>query len=77
VPVVLAAVDGRADYLVTNDRDLTVEDASTARLRERVNVITPLALLRHVLGWSEARIEAAIHRQWHELRAEDWRGLEP
>jgi predicted nucleic acid-binding protein len=76
VPVVLAAVDGGVDYLVTNDRDLTVVDASTARLRDLVTVITPLALLRHVLGWPEDRIEAAIHRQWHELRAEDRHGLE-
>ncbi len=64
--MVLAAADARVDYLVTNDRDLTATDESTATLRELVNVITPLALLRHVLGWPETRIEAAIHRNWRE-----------
>ena len=76
VPVVLAAADAHVDYLVTNDRDLTATDASTARPRQLVRVITPLALLRHVLGWPEARIEAATHRHWHELSSEDRRGFE-
>lgn len=70
VPVILAAADARVDYLVTNDRDLTVLDASTRRLRELVRVITPLALLRHVLQWPEARIEAAIHRNWRDLASD-------
>ncbi len=77
VPVALTAIEGRVDYLVTNDRDLTVMDASTARLRELVHVITPLALLRHVLGWSETRIETVIHRHWHELSSADWQEFEP
>lgn len=76
VPVALAAIDAGVDYLVTNDRDLTVVDASTARLRTLVKIITPLALLRHVLGWPEARIEAAIHRDWHELSPAEWQELE-
>jgi predicted nucleic acid-binding protein len=67
VPVILAAADARVDYLVTNDRDLTALDKSTERLRELVRVITPLALLRHVLHWPEERIEAAIHRNWRDL----------
>jgi hypothetical protein len=61
---------------VTNDRDLTATDASTTRLHELVNLITPLALLRHVLGWPEARIEAAIHRHWHGLSVENRHGLD-
>jgi hypothetical protein len=60
---------------VTNDRDLTVTDATTAELRRRVKIITPLALLRHVLHWPEDRIEAAIHRHWRDLSAADWQEL--
>jgi predicted nucleic acid-binding protein len=77
VPVALAAIRAGVDYLVTTDKDLTVEDESTVELRRQVNVITPLALLRHVLRWSEDAIEAAIHRNWNELSAEDRRGLGP
>jgi predicted nucleic acid-binding protein len=76
VPVALAAIDAGVDYLVTNDRDLTVVDASTTRLREQVKIITPLALLRHVLGWPEERIAAAIHRNWHELSTAEWQEIE-
>lgn len=72
VPIALAAINARVDYLVTTDRDLTVVDDSTVRLRELVNVITPLVLLRQVFAWPEARIEGAIHRNWHELSSEDW-----
>jgi predicted nucleic acid-binding protein len=67
VSIALAAIDGKVDYLVTNDRDLTVVDSTTMRLRELVNVITPLALLRHILRWPESRIEAAMHRNWRDL----------
>ena len=49
VPVALAAIQASVDCLVTTDKDLTVEDESTLELRRQVNVITPLALLRHVL----------------------------
>ncbi len=70
-PVVLVVADARVDDLVTNDRDPTATDESTATLRELVNVITPLALLRHVLGWPEGRTEAVIHRNWHELPSDD------
>lgn len=67
VSVALAAIQSGADYLLTNDKDLTVVDATTLRLRSQISVITPLALVRYVLGWSEERIEAVIHRNWHEL----------
>lgn len=76
VPVALAAIDAGVDYLVTTDRDLTVLDQTTARLRERVQVITPLALVRYVLKWPEAQIQARIHRQWRELTGEEWQELE-
>ena len=66
----LAAIAAQVDYLVTTDRDLTVVDATTAELRQLIRVITPLAFLRHVLQWSEPRIEAAIHRNWNELPAD-------
>jgi hypothetical protein len=68
--VALAAIVARVDYLATTDRDLTVVDATTTELRQLIQVITPLALLRHVLQWSEPRIEAAIHRNWNELPAD-------
>ncbi len=77
VPIILAAVDVGADFLITNDRDLTVVDATTARLPELITVITPLAFLRHVLHWPEVRIEAAIHRSWHELTPLDTEELGP
>ncbi len=75
VPVALAAIDAGVDYLVTTDKDLTVEDETTVRLRQQVNVITPLALLRHVFHWPEDAIAAADHRNWRELSPADWEEL--
>jgi predicted nucleic acid-binding protein len=75
VPIAVAAIDAGMDFLVTTDRDLTVVDATTARLRQLVTVITPLALLRHVLHWPEPRIGAAIHRTWQEVTAPEWQEL--
>jgi putative PIN family toxin of toxin-antitoxin system len=33
VPIALAAIQSRVDYLVSEDKDLTVQDATTAELR--------------------------------------------
>ncbi len=50
VPVVLAAINAKVDYLVSEDKDLTTIDPTTEQLHEKLRVILPGTLLRQVLG---------------------------
>lgn len=67
VPVVLAAKRARVQYLVTNDKDLTVEDKSTVRIRQWFLPILPAVFLRDVMGWTRERLESIRHRTWSDL----------
>ena len=40
VPIALAAIAAGVDYLVSNDKDLTAEDATTTRLRTQLQPVT-------------------------------------
>lgn len=50
VPIALSAVLAKADYLVSEDKDLTVLDESTAELRSQVKVMLDATFLREVMG---------------------------
>ena len=67
VPVALAAINARADYLVSEDKDLTVRDDTTTELRRNVTVLLSGTFLREVMGWSSDQLEAIRHRTWHDL----------
>lgn len=67
IPVALAAIQAGADYLVSEDKDLTVRDETTARLRSRLTVYTSGAFLREVMGWSSEALEAIRQRRWDDL----------
>lgn len=67
VPIVLAAIEARVDYLVSEDKDLTVRDESTAELRQRLTVYLSGAFLREVMNWSTERLEAVCGRNWHDI----------
>jgi putative PIN family toxin of toxin-antitoxin system len=64
VPIVLAAINAGVDYLVTNDKDLTTKDETTAELRKYIHPIQVGTFLREVMGWSSEELEAIRHRQW-------------
>lgn len=69
VPVVLAAINAKVDYLVSEDKDLTTIDSTTEQLRERLTVILPGTFLRQVLGWSSDEMEQIRGRRWQDLDA--------
>lgn len=64
VPVALAAIHAQVDYLVSEDKDFTTQDDSTAELRRRLKPILSGAFLRQVMGWSSEELEAVRKRQW-------------
>jgi len=67
VPVALAAINARVDYLVSEDKDLTSSDVTTAKLREQLRVLLSGTFLRQVMGWASADLERVRGRTWHEL----------
>lgn len=68
LPVVLAAINAQVDYLVSEDKDLTAQDATTSALRERLTILLPGTFLRKVLGWSGEHLESLRGRSWRDLR---------
>jgi len=71
VPVALAAILSRADFLVSEDKDLTVQDESTAKLRKQVAVMLTGTFLREVMGWSGEDLERVRRRNWSDLDGND------
>lgn len=67
VPIALAAVRAGVDYLVSEDKDLTTQDATTAKLRQRLVVMLSGTFLRQVMGWSSEQLERIRHRTWRDL----------
>ncbi len=65
VPVALAAMAARVDYLVSDDKDLTDKEA-TRELSQRLTVIRPVIFLREVMGWSKEDLEDLRHRNWSQ-----------
>jgi len=51
-PIALAAIKAQVDYLVTNDKDLTAEDETTALLRTKIQPMTVGRFLKEVMEWS-------------------------
>ena len=71
VPVALAAIQARVDYLVSEDKDLTATDQTTALLRQRLTVRLSGTFLREVKGWTSADLERIRGRRWQDLEPEE------
>jgi predicted nucleic acid-binding protein len=67
VPVALAAIHARVDYLVSEDKDLTIQDETTAWLRQKLKVSISGTFLREVMGWSSENLERIRRRTWRDI----------
>ncbi len=67
VPIVLSAIKAKVDYIVSEDKDLTVQDNSTAELRQHVQVMLSGTFLREVMGWASEELEAIRYRKWSDM----------
>lgn len=68
VPVALAAIRARVDYLVSEDKDLTAQDKTTEKLRQRLRVMLSGTFLREVMGWTSEELERVRKRTWQDLQ---------
>lgn len=70
VAIALSAIAAKVDYLVSEDKDLTVQDESTAELRRHVKVLISGTFLREAMGWKSEELEKIRHRKWDDLNEE-------
>ena len=71
VPVVLAALNAGVDYLVSEDKDLTDRNESTAKLHSELSVMISDTFLRVVMAWSREELELVRHRTWRDIPSMD------
>lgn len=67
VAIALSAIAAKVDYLVSEDKDLSTQDESTAELRRHVKVLISGTFLREVMGWTSEDLEKIRHRKWDDL----------
>ena len=67
VPIVLAAINAGVDYLISEDKDLTAQDATTAELRQHLRILLPGIFLREVMGWSGDQLERLRGGAWKDV----------
>jgi predicted nucleic acid-binding protein len=66
VPIAISAIHAQVYCLVSEDKDFTAEDETTAKVRQRLKVMRPVIFLREVLGWSKADLEKVRVRNWSQ-----------
>jgi predicted nucleic acid-binding protein len=67
VAIALAAIAANVDYVVSEDKDLTAHDETTAELRRHLKVMLSGTFLREVMGWTSANLDIVRHRTWNDL----------
>ncbi|GIK66233.1 MAG: hypothetical protein BroJett018_40270 [Chloroflexota bacterium] len=71
VHVALAAIAGKVDFLITQDKDFTEHTEQTEVLHQKINIILPGTFLREYMGWTSEALEAIRKRTWAELETEN------
>ncbi len=70
LPIVVAALKAGVDYLVSEDKDLTGQDTTTAQLRKRLPILLSGTFLRLVMGWTSQDLEHLRGRTWADVPKE-------
>ena len=66
IPIALSAINARVDYLVIDDKDLTIKDNTTKELRQFVQTIICGTFLKEVMGWTSEDLEKNRRRNWQD-----------
>ena len=70
IPIALAAINAGVDYLVSEDKDFTSHNHTTAQLHEKLKALLSGTFLREVMGWSTEDLESVRGRNWADLAKE-------
>lgn len=71
IPLALAAISAKVDYLVSEDKDLTDPGETTEQLHKQLNVLISGTFLREVMGWTSDKIEEVRGRKWEDMEKAD------
>jgi predicted nucleic acid-binding protein len=72
IPVALAAIESKADYLVSTDQDFTDVDETTTELHQYLNCKKVGSFLREVMGWTSEELSAIERRRWSDVKRPFW-----
>lgn len=67
VPIALSAISAKVDYLVSEDKDFTTQDETTAELRRHLKIMLSGTFLQKVMGWTSEQLESVRHRKWSDI----------
>ncbi|MCI0613268.1 type II toxin-antitoxin system VapC family toxin [bacterium] len=67
VPVALSAISAKVEYMVSEDKDFTTQDETTAELRRHFKIMLSGTFLREVMGWTSEQLESVRHRKWSDI----------
>ncbi len=67
IPIALAAINARVDYLVSDDKDLTVKDKTTEELRRFIKPMICGTFLKEVMEWTSEDLEKVRRRKWQDI----------
>lgn len=73
VPIALSALAAEVDYLVSDDKDFTTQDETTAELRRHLSIMQSGTFLRQVMGWTSEMLESIRHLKWGDVFARESR----
>ena len=71
IPIALAAINAKVDFLVSEDKDLTARDETTQELRKHLTVLIAGTFLREVLNWTGDDLENVRKRTWQDLEEDE------
>jgi predicted nucleic acid-binding protein len=67
LPIVVAAINAKVDYLVSEDKDLTASNETTKELHKQLKVYISGTILREVMGWKSEELDVIKRRNWLDL----------
>lgn len=67
LPLAVAAIKAKVDYLISNDKDFVGTDSTTTQIQSQVNCITAGNFLRKVMGWTSDELSEIQRRKWDDL----------
>jgi predicted nucleic acid-binding protein len=67
IPIAIAAINAKVDFLVSEDKDLTARDETTQEMRKHLTVLFAGTFLREVLNWTGDDLENVRKRTWQDL----------
>lgn len=67
IPIALAAINARVDYLVSDDKDLTAKDKTTEELRRFIQPMICGTFLKEAMRWTSEDLEKFRRRKWQDI----------